>query len=85
MSRLKARKRRTGKVHHVKYLVNDQEPGAIETANRLREAGVRFTALATSGPVTIIVDGFASYGPEGVKHVAEHLIASERVRTRSSA
>jgi len=75
--------RRTGKVRHVKYLLNDREPGAIEMANRMRDAGVRFTTLPTSGPVTIIIDGFASYGPDGVKHVAERLIASERVRARS--
>lgn len=68
------------RVPHVKYLLNDREPGAIEIADEMRAAGVQFRTLPTSGPVTIIVDGFASYGPEGVKHVADRLITSERAR-----
>lgn len=73
---------RRKRVHHVKYLLNDREPGASQFAQRMREAGVCFTTLPTSGPLTIVVDGFASYGPEGVKHVADRLIASERGRPR---
>ena len=81
MSLSSGKERRTGKVHHVKYLLNDREPGATELAHEMRKAGVRLTTLPTSGPLTIIVDGFASYGPEGVQHVADRLIAIERDRT----
>lgn len=58
----------------VKYFVNRREPDANALAEQLRSAGIEFSSVPTSGPMTLWVDGIASYGPTAVKYAVGKLV-----------
>ena len=61
----------------VKYFINSREPEAVVLANRMREAAIDFCSLPTSGCMTLLVDGHASYGPTAVRYAVHRLVESE--------
>ena len=69
----------------VKYFINGREPGAVDLAQQMREAGIDFSSLPTSGPMTLWVDGRASYGPTAVKYAVHKLVESAGVQSQPTA
>ena len=61
----------------VKFFINQREPDAVQLANQMRNVGINFTSLPTSGPATIWIDGHANYGMTAVKFAIHRLIESE--------
>ncbi len=60
----------------VKYFINSREPGATDLAEQMRQAGIVFSSLPTSGPMTWWIDGRACYGPTAVKYAVHRLVES---------
>ncbi|MFW6107013.1 MAG: hypothetical protein ACOC8H_02530 [bacterium] len=58
----------------VKYFINAREPGAVLCADQMREAKIDFSSMPTSGPMTLWVDGRASYGPTAVRYAVQRLV-----------
>ncbi len=58
----------------VKYFINSREPGATDLANQMRQAGIDFSSLPTSGPLVLWIDGHACYGVTAVKYAVHQLI-----------
>lgn len=69
----------------VKYFINSREPGATELAEQMREAGIDFSSLPTSGPMTLWIDGRASYGPTAVKYAVDKLVESPHLLLQRTA
>ncbi len=67
----------------VKYFINRREPEAQDLADQMRQAGIEFSSLPTSGPLTLRIDGRPSYGPTAVRYAVHKLV--EISRTRSEA
>ena len=65
----------------VKYFINVQEPNAIPLAEEMRSAGIRFSSLPTSGPVTLCVDGATAYGPSEVGETVRVLVSQAREKS----
>ena len=65
---------RIPEMREVTYLVNRREPDAAPLADQMRTAGVDFCSVPTSGPLTLWVDGRASYGPMAVRRAVRLLI-----------
>ena len=63
---------------HITYLINKREPEAFEYADRLREAGIEFSVLPTSGISTLVVDGIACYGPSEIEYAVNYLISQKQ-------
>ena len=60
----------------VKYFINKHEPEGVAFASEMRNARIDFSSIPTSGPVTLWVDGCASYGPTEVRRAIEYVIRS---------
>lgn len=58
----------------VKYFINVREPEATSLADQMREARIDFSSMPTSGPMTLWVDGRASYGPTAVRYAVHRLV-----------
>jgi hypothetical protein len=58
----------------VKYFVNRREPEAAQLAQQMRDAGIVFSIMPTSGPLTIWVNGKAYQGPTAVKLTVQRLV-----------
>lgn len=67
----------------VKYFINRREPEAQDLADQMRQAGIDFSSLPTSGPLTLRINGRPSYGPTAVKHAIQKLV--EISNTQSQA
>jgi hypothetical protein len=57
----------------VKYFINSREPGATDLAEQMRQAGIDFSSLPTSGPLVLWIDGRACYGVTAVKYAVDRL------------
>jgi len=66
----------------VKYFINSREPGATDLAEQMRQAGIDFSSLSTSGPMTLWIDGRACYGATAVKYAVHRLVESAREQSR---
>ena len=58
----------------VKYFINSREPGATDLAEQMRQAGIDFSSLSTSGPMTLWINGHVFYGRTAVKYAVHQLI-----------
>lgn len=58
----------------IKYFINRREPDAMALAQRMRESGIEFSSMPTSGPLMLWVDGRTSYGPTAVKYAIHQLV-----------
>lgn len=67
----------------IKYFINRREPGSQDLADRLRNAGIEFTSLPTSGPLTLRIDGCPSYGPIAVAYAVNKLIEIKERENKS--
>jgi hypothetical protein len=65
----------TAVVPRVKFFVNDDDLHAEAFVRQLAEADVQFSVVPTSGPLTICVDGAASFGPTAVQRAIRLLTA----------
>lgn len=65
-------------MHRVKYFINSREPGANDLAEQMRQAGIDFSSIATSGPVVLWIDGRACYGVTAVRYAIQRLIESTK-------
>ena len=64
----------------VKYFINRREPEAQGLADQMRQAGIDFSSLPTSGPLTLRIDGCPSYGPTAVKYAVHKLVEISRTQ-----
>ena len=60
----------------VKYYINNQEPDAVSIADALREAGIDFDGIPTSGPMMLVIDDVVYYGPTDVNSAVRELVES---------
>lgn len=69
----------------VKYFINVREPEAALLAQQMREAEIDFSSLPTSGPMTLWVNGRASYGPTAVRYAVHKLVEAAAMSRRAVA
>jgi hypothetical protein len=65
----------------IKYWINRREPEATSFAKRMREAGIDFSSIPTSGPVTLYIDGRSHYGINAVRYAVGQLIKLKMTRS----
>jgi len=61
----------------IKFFINRREDGMLELAEQMREVGIDFSTIPTSGPSVLWIDGRAMYGPTAVKYAVKYLIKLE--------
>ncbi len=66
----------------VKYFINRREPEAQALADQMRQAGIDFSSVPTSGPLTLRIDGRPSYGPIAVKYAVHKLVEISRTQSQ---
>lgn len=57
-----------------RLFINERQQGSLDLEERLRKADVHFYVIPTSGPTTIWVDGYASYGVTAVGRIVDKLV-----------
>ncbi len=61
-------------MNRIKYWINRREPEAPLLAEQMREAGIDFNGIPTSGPITLFIDGHAHYGIMAVRYAVYQLL-----------
>ncbi len=51
----------------ITYFVNERERDAAPLAEAMREAGLDFSSIPTSGPLTLWIDGYVLYGASAIR------------------
>lgn len=58
----------------IKLFINDREPGIRDLASRMREFGIEFSSIPTSGPCVLWIDSRTHYGITAVKYAIRALL-----------
>ena len=51
----------------ITYFVNERERDAVPLAEAMRQAGLDFSSIPTSGPLTLSIDGYVLYGASAIR------------------
>ncbi len=62
----------------IKYFINRREPEGQDLADQMRQAGIDFASLPTSGPLILRINGSPIYGPVAIQFAVHRLIESMR-------
>ena len=61
----------------IRYFINSRESDALLIANEMRQAGIQFSSIPTTGPTTLWIDGHAHYGPTAARCAVNELVESK--------